>query len=76
MQIFSSFWTWLGALILVAVVFDGISNIISAARPKRNVRIFRTDDTITFDIENAKQSDVDDALDAVTHCKKELDKID
>lgn len=76
MQIFSSFWVWLGTLILVCAVLDGVANIVSAVKCERKVRLFKTDDTISLDIENAKQSDVDDALDSVAQYKKELNKLD
>lgn len=35
--IFSSFWIWLGFIMMIAVFLDGIAGIISAIHPVRTV---------------------------------------
>lgn len=62
--IFSSFWTWAGAVILVAVVLGGVTDIIKAAKkPKRAVRMTTyRDKTCILEINGAEEDDVEQAM--------------
>ena len=41
MFLFSSFWVWLGALILISALCSGIAEIIRAIRPKQEVKAYK-----------------------------------
>lgn len=60
--IFTNFWTWLGAVILIGFIFDGMVKVIEAARPHRKLRISQSGKSYVVEIENATEGDVDVAL--------------
>ena len=62
--VFANFWTWLGALILVATLLSGVADIIKAAKkPERTVRVTTYGDkTSIVQIENATPEDVRKAV--------------
>lgn len=60
--ILSSFWTWMGAVILVCLVAGALRDIVSAFGPRRKVKVSQRGDFITVEIENASEHDVRMAL--------------
>ena len=71
--IFANFWTWLGALILLATLLSGLAEVIKALRkpeyrpPERSVRVTTYEDETTIvQIENATAEDVERAV--LTFC--------
>ena len=70
--IFANFWTWLGALILLATLLSGIVEVIKALqkpehKPERSVRVTTYEDETTIvQIENASAEDVERAV--LTFC--------
>lgn len=74
--ILSSFWTWLGAILLIAAVFDGIADVVKAIRPHRTVRVSQSETLVTVEIQDAAQSDVDLALASAAQNRKESDTCD
>lgn len=60
--VFSSFWVWLGFVVLVLAVAEGAAEIIKAARQNRKVAVYRVGDVKRVEIENATRGDVTAAL--------------
>ena len=42
--IFSSFWVWLGFVVLVAAAGGAVAEIVKAIRPARKIAVYRTGD--------------------------------
>lgn len=62
--IFSNVWIWLGAVVLIAVIFDGIVKLIKAFLHRRTIKIYRFDGDnpkakVVTEIENATAADVE-----------------
>ncbi len=66
--ILSSFWTWAGTVILVAVAAYGATEIIKALRkPRRKVRVSRHNgEPFLVEVENAESFDIITAVDALS----------
>ena len=62
--VFANFWTWLGALILIATLLGGVADIIKAAKkPERTIRVTSYGDkTSIVQIDNATPEDVRKAV--------------
>lgn len=61
--IFSSFWIWLGFLILVCCVLKYAVDLVNALRAKRKVHTFKTSDgSWQVLVENATHNDVEAAM--------------
>ncbi len=60
--IFSSFWVWLGFIILIAAVFGGVQETVKACKRNRKVTGYRVGDNWRFEIEGASK---DDAMTAI-----------
>ena len=65
--IFANFWTWIGAVILVGALFDGVQETVRAAkRPERHIRMTTYGDgTCILEIDSADDRDVRRAVEAV-----------
>ena len=44
--IFSSFWVWLGFVVLVAAAGGAVVEIVKAIRPARKIAVYRTGDVV------------------------------
>ena len=60
--IFSSFWVWLGFIILVAMVGNGLAELAKACKRNRKVTGYRIDERWHIEIENASAADVRQAI--------------
>lgn len=60
--ILSSFWTWLGASVLIAMVFAGMERVINALHPVREITIKCDRSSRTVSIKNASTTDVSKIL--------------
>lgn len=62
--VFANFWTWLGALILLATLLGGVADIVKAMKkPERQVRVTTYGDkTSIVQIDNATPEDVRKAV--------------
>jgi len=56
--IFSSFWVWLGVVILVCTVCGYVVELVKALRRNRKITARRTEEQVTITIENAGFLDV------------------
>lgn len=64
--IFSSFWVWMGFIILIAAVFGGVQETVKACKRNRKVSGYRVGQRWKLDVENASADDVQHAFVAVT----------
>ena len=55
--IFSSFWVWLGFIILVSIVGGGVVELVKACKRNRKVSISRVGKQLRVDVENASEDD-------------------
>lgn len=60
--IFSSFWVWLGFLVLIGAAGEAVSSVVKAAKQNRKVAVYRVGDVKRVEIENATRGDVSAAL--------------
>lgn len=56
--IFSSFWVWLGFIILIYTVFSGAAEVVRACKRNRKVTTYRVGNSWRMEIENASDGDV------------------
>ena len=55
--IFSSFWVWLGFVILVAVVGGGLAELVKACKRNRKITSYQIGQRWHVEIENATEKD-------------------
>lgn len=60
--IFSSFWVWLGFVILVAVVGGGLTELVKACKRNRKITSYQIGQRWHVQIENASAEDVQQAI--------------
>lgn len=70
--IFSSFWVWLGFVVLVAAAGGAVVEIVKAIRPARKIAVYRTGDVVRVEVEGAGRGDIPAAVKAA----KERDPAD
>lgn len=70
--IFSSFWIWLGFVVLVAAAGGAVVEIVKAIHPARKIAVYRTGDVVRVEVEGAGRGDIQAAVKAA----KERDKED
>lgn len=64
--IFSSFWVWLGFIILVGAVGGVLVELVKACKRNRKVSGYRIGQRWKLDVENASAADAHNAFIAVT----------
>lgn len=62
--IFSSFWVWLGFVVLVAAAGGAVAEIVKAIRPARKIAVYRTGDVVRVEVEGAGRRDIPAAVKA------------
>lgn len=62
--IFSSFWVWLGFVVLVAAAGGAVVEIVKAIRPARKIAVYRTGDVVCVEVEGAGRGDIQAAVKA------------
>lgn len=62
--IFSSFWVWLGFVVLVAAAGGAVVEIVKAIRPARKIAVYRTGDVVRVEVEVAGRGDIPAAVKA------------
>lgn len=62
--IFSSFWVWLGFVVLVAAAGGAVAEIVKAIRPARKIAVYRTGDVVRVEVEGAGRGDIPAAVKA------------
>ena len=60
--IFSSFWVWLGAVVLIAAAVEAVAGIIKAIRQPRKITVHRAGDIVRAEVEGAGSRDIEAAF--------------
>lgn len=60
--IFSSFWAWLGLIILVSVIGDVLIRVIKSCKRNRRIEAYRIGNKWKMVVENASARDMRQAL--------------
>ena len=60
--IFSSFWVWLGFVILLSMIGGGVIELVKVCRRNRKVTGYRIDERWHIEIEDASAADVQQAI--------------
>lgn len=74
--IFSSFWVWLGAVVLIAAAGEAVAGIIKAIHPARKITVYRTGDVVRVEVEGAGSGDIPAAVKAAKERDTEGEKRD
>lgn len=62
--IFSSFWVWLGFVVLIAAAGGAVVEIVKAIRPARKIAVYRTGDVVRVEVEGSGRGDIPAAVKA------------
>ncbi len=62
--IFSSFWVWLGFVVLVAAAGGAVVEIVKTIHPARKIAVYRTGDVVRVEVEGAGRRDIPAAVKA------------
>lgn len=62
--IFSSFWVWLGFVVLVAAAGGAVVEIVKAIHPARKIAVYRTGDVVRVEVKGAGRGDIPAAVKA------------
>lgn len=62
--IFSSFWIWLGFVVLIAAAGGAVVEIVKAVHPARKIAVYRTGDVVRVEVEGAGRRDIPAAVKA------------
>lgn len=62
--ILSSFWVWLGFVVLIAAAGEAVAGIIRAVHPARKIAVYRTGDVVRVEVEGASCEDIPTAVKA------------
>lgn len=60
--IFSSFWVWLGFVILVSMVGSGVIELVKACKRNRKVTVVKMGASVHTTIENATKDEAQNAV--------------
>ena len=64
--IFSSFWVWLGFIIMLSMIGGGMIELVKACKRNRKVSGYRVGQRWKLDVEKASAEDAQNAFIAVT----------
>ena len=71
--VFSSFWIWLGFVVLIVAAGEAISGIVAEIRQKRKISVYRTGDVVRVEVENAGRGDISAAVKAANERAAEVE---
>ena len=69
--IFSSFWVWLGFMLLVSMVGGGVIELVKVCKRCRRISGYRVGQRWKLDVENASAADVQHAFISVEYAPEE-----
>lgn len=69
--IFSSFWVWLGFMLLVSMVGGGVIELVKVCKRGRRISGYRVGQRWKLDVENASAADVQHAFISVEYAPEE-----
>ena len=62
--VLSSFWAWLGFVVLIAAAGEAVAGIIRAVHPARKIAVYRAGDVVRVEVEGASRGDIPAAVKA------------
>lgn len=69
--IFSSFWVWLGFIILASLMVGGVLELVKACKRNRKVTAYRIGDRWHVEIENASKEEAEHAMISAAYAPRE-----
>lgn len=63
--VLSSFWAWLGFVVLIAAAGEAVAGIIRAVHPARKIAVYRAGDVVRVEVEGASRGDIETAVEQV-----------
>lgn len=63
--VLSSFWVWLGAVILILAIGQAAVEVIKAVHPSRKISAYKIGDRWRMEIDGARRGDIIEALKAI-----------
>ena len=56
--VFSSFWVWLGCVVLIVAAGEAVATAAAGFRQKRKVSVYHVGDVTRVEVENAGRADI------------------
>lgn len=72
--VLSSFWVWLGFVVLIAAAGEAVAGIIRAVHPARKIAVYRAGDVVCVEVEGASRGDIPAAVKAAKERDTEGEK--
>ena len=72
--VFSSFWVWLGCVVLIVAAGEAVATAAAGFRQKRKVSVYRVGDVTRVEVENAGRADIPAAVKALNEQATEVNK--
>ena len=69
--VFSSFWVWLGCVVLIVAAGEAVA---AGFRQKRKVSVYHVGDVTRVEVENAGRADIPAAVKALNEQTAEVDE--
>ena len=60
--VFSSFWVWLGCVVLIVAAGEAVATAAAGFRQKRKVSVYHVGDVTRVEVENAGRADIPAAV--------------
>ena len=71
---FSSFWVWLGCVVLIVAAGEAVATAAAGFRQKRKVSVYHVGDVTRVEVENAGRADIPAAVKALNEQAAEVDE--
>ena len=72
--VFSSFWVWLGCVVLIVAAGEAVATAAAGFRQKRKVSVYHVGDVTRVEVENAGRADIPAAVKALNEQAAEVDE--
>lgn len=72
--VFSSFWVWLGCVVLIVAAGEAVATAAAGFRQKRKVSVYHVGDVTRVEVENAGRADIPAAVKALNEQTAEVDE--
>ena len=72
--VFSSFWVWLGCVVLIVAAGEAVATAAAGFRQKRKVSVYHVGDVTRVEVENAGRADIPAAVKALNERAAEVDE--
>ena len=72
--VFSSFWVWLGCVVLIVAAGEAVATAAAGFRQKRKVFVYHGGDMTRVEVENAGRADIPAAVKALNEQAPEVDE--